>query len=296
MSNNNVNNEPLPSNDSISNGRPPDDDESDSDDEYGSEFVESIRSSTGLEIGCRVTWPHANNAGAISLNLSTCLPETAMAPLFDGTQWAGTRVWRAAVVALQYLLQQNVVVLNNSKSTLLELGCGLGVPGMILTAATGCRTVLTDKDDLVPQLRANLETNFDHDNHHHPTTRMIQAQPLDWSSDGVAELRRATGIHHFDVVLNCDCIFEPLYGTSWKMLLQCQEELLRTSTTSGTFCLTSCERRRLDGIEKYLAAAAASPWIDRVERVPVDFEHPQEVELYRLYGVVEPYVDNNGKK
>jgi len=105
------------------------DDGGDSDDERYESFFESIRSETGLEIGIKVTWPGVEPA----IELSTCLDEQEIAPMFHGTQWAGTRVWRAAVVALQYLQQSSSVTgINISEdSTVLELGCGLGVPGTL---------------------------------------------------------------------------------------------------------------------------------------------------------------------
>ena len=309
----------------------------DDDDEYYADRFESVRTPTGLEIGLRVTWPLEDNNNpssttnsdgggpaselspppktVVRLNLSTCLPETALAPLFDGTQWAGTRVWPAAVVALQYLLSlpNHTHHNNNNNKTLLELGCGLGVPGMIWHAATlGSTVILTDKDELMPQLRANLVTNFSTSTHSSGAGH-IAAHSLDWSVAGIHELLRncaaAAGsdcgttssstrsdgsttdtndgeqLSSFDIVLNCDCIFEPLYGDSWKQLLACQQELLRINP--HTLMLTSVERRHADGIDQYLDAAArrqnSCSSIDRVERVHVPHA-PRQVELYRLYG------------
>ena len=56
-------------------------DDDDDDDEYPHLF-QSVRSSTGLEIGVRVTWP-----GVKPIELSTCLPSEEIAPMFHGTQW-----------------------------------------------------------------------------------------------------------------------------------------------------------------------------------------------------------------
>lgn len=261
----------------------------DDDDSYCGRYCESIRSSTGLEIGCRVTWPGIDNA---QLELSTCLPATSLAPMFDGSAWAGTRLWRAAVVALQYLLQDDddddendaasSRIRLDASSTLLELGCGLGVPGMLLHQRTGCRTVLTDKDELAPQLQSNLEANNLTNTTDSSSSSSITAHGLDWSTEGVRELLETTGLSDgFDVVLNCDCIYEPLYGESWKMLLACQVELLRCNP--HTIFLTSCERRRVDGVDKYLVAAAKHGSLV-VEKVIPSFDYPKEIELYRMYG------------
>ena len=321
-------------------------DEDDGDGDYP-EFFQSIRSSTGLEIGVQVTWPwpdwlphsqfFANDSQTaepsndpnesdlatsmsrpkrcnIVLELSTCLPESSMAPMFAGTEWAGTRVWRASVVTLQYMLQrQHVASLAAAaadptatadhsdhrrlhlgpETTILELGCGLGVPGMILQAILGCRVTLTDMDTLIESLQSNLV----HNRHEFTDFNKIQGRALDWwdvensgtgSSCTLDQLIQESGgtdnedlrTAGFDVVLNCDSIFEPLYGTSWHALLQCQTALLKRNPY--TFMLISVERRRNDGIEKYLDAASmhmmfsvirelrVSPWLVLMnDRYPV---------------------------
>jgi Lysine methyltransferase len=306
----------------------------DSDDEY-SEIFESIKTKTGLEIGCNVKWPfqgggqrshtscHDDKDAACTemmyheLSLSTRLPQECIAPMFDGTQWAGTRVWRAAVVALQYLLGWNddddddtgAAAVRRSveqeeeeedrpppritrNTTVLELGCGLGVPGLILHAHFGCSTILTDKDDLVEQLRENIRTNFP--NNDNDSKGMIQAQPLDWSVSGVESLLSQVQWPYFDIVLNCDCIYEPLYGQSWRLLLAVQEELLRRN--SCTVVLTCCERRRADGVDGYLEAAQSSRHIARVQRIALPFAHSSNIELYRLHGVREDISEKSTNK
>lgn len=244
------------------------------DDERYDAYFQSVRSPTGLEIAVKVTWPgFMEQEPPIELELSTCLPEDEIAPMFSGTQWAGTRVWRAAVVALQYLQKSSHI---QSDSTVLELGCGLGVPGILLHKLFDCSVVLTDMDMLVSQLRENLASNG-------LTNDRLQAQPLDWSVKGLEELFEASKIKKFDIVLNCDCIFEPLYGDSWKMLLKVQEALLKANPE--TYMLTSCERRNFDGIDLYLQGLEDSSVVSKVEKLSPDFEYPHEVELYRIYGV-----------
>jgi len=242
----------------------------DEDDPY-SQYFRSVRTETGLEIGLQVTWPSLP-----AIRLSTCLPSSELAPMFHGTQWAGTRVWRAAIVALEYLLEQHDFP---AKTRLVELGCGLGVPGMVLALQKDFHVTLTDMGALVAQLQDNLTRNecFQSKN--------IAAEALDWSGHGVQHLcRDGTS---FDIVLNCDCIYEPLYGTSWKQLLECQEEFLRIRP--DTYMLTSVERRKADGADLYLQAMRASPHVQRVEKIEYS-KCPVEIELYRAYGksVKEP--------
>lgn len=265
--------------------------EDESDDEYYAEWFESIRSKTGLETGILVKWPNVRE-----LSLSTTLNETEIAPIFNGTQWAGTQVWRAAVVAIQYLMLMREGTERNADETIeatrnmpcvgpdtyiLELGCGLGLPGMIIHEITNCSVVLTDMNSLVEQLKTNLDANFPLQS----ASRKIAAHALDWSKDGVQSLLDACPEHHngkgFDIVLNCDCIFEPLYGKeAWQSLVSCQEALLQHNP--HTMLITSLERRRADGIENYLAAMEQVA--QHVERVPMPFDHAPQIEVYRAYG------------
>lgn len=242
------------------------------------DYVQSIRSRTGLEIGLRVNWPNLE-----PFELTTKLTETAMAPLFHGTQWAGTRLWQAAVVGLQYLLSEEAPIDWNATTKVVELGCGLGVPGMILAMARKCQVVLTDQDDLLSQLQTNRKTLLEAS-----PDLSLEVAALDWSAKEVEALMQHHGT--FDVVLNCDCIFEPLYEDSWKRLAECQEAFFKKSST--TFMLTVVERRSFDGIEKYLERMASSAMVEKVEKISLLFDAPPEVELYRIYGSNKRCSDN----
>jgi hypothetical protein len=236
-------------------------------------------------IGIKVTWPHVP-----PFDLSTCLSHEEMAPMFHGTQWAGTRIWRAAVVATEYLILQRQKQPQQRPTTLLELGCGLGLPGILLGMLLKYHVVLNDKDLLVDQIQNKIDHLPPLINARHSS---IRADRLDWSVQGVHNLLRVridnNDRHHhdssgFDIVLNCDCIYEPLYGESWRMLLECQQELLRLKP--DTYMLTAVERRRLDGVDTYLQCLKDSPVVDRIEQVVVPFDHPAEVEQYRIYGTM----------
>ena len=186
-------------------------------------------------------------------------------------------------MALQYLLSihdSDGGISISRDSRILELGCGLGVTGMLLHALYDCRVVLTDMPDLIETLQANLTKNFGPPN----SNTRITARALDWSAVGVQQLLQQqaqveSGFQHFDVVLNCDCIFEPLYGESWKKLVECQVSLLQANPS--TYMLTSVERRKYDGIDHYLEALQLAGV--RTESIQPSFEYPRQVELYRLY-------------
>lgn len=187
-------------------------------------------------------------------------------------------MWKAAIVALQYLLDDRGPLkkrLNGTrKFTCLELGCGLGVPGMLLHRFfPESRIVLTDCDSLLTQLQHNLSQNFASD------SQNLTAAALDWSNEeDLTRLMNECQLDSFDVVLNCDCIYEPLYGESWKDLLKVQIALLQRKPDA--LVLTSLERRKFDGAVHYLDALAEHPMVAKVDLVHQD----DPVEIYRIYG------------
>eukprot|EP00531_Pseudo-nitzschia_arenysensis_P019231 CAMPEP_0116123158 /NCGR_PEP_ID=MMETSP0329-20121206/4599_1 /TAXON_ID=697910 /ORGANISM="Pseudo-nitzschia arenysensis, Strain B593" /LENGTH=325 /DNA_ID=CAMNT_0003617055 /DNA_START=91 /DNA_END=1068 /DNA_ORIENTATION=- len=222
-----------------------------------------------------------------TLSLSTVLQEGSIAPLFDGTQWAGTRVWKAAVVGLEYILRQ---MGQDNLGALLELGCGLGVPGMVwkqvlsMQGPGSPRVVLTDRDSLITQLQANVEANF-------PGDSSIEAMPLDWSAEGITSLLRDETETHgtiFDVCLNCDCVYEPLYGReAWESLVDVLSEVAQTSPS--TLLVTALERRNGDNVEGFLAKLEASGTVETpIRRVVRHDEDPHHViEIYVTKGSIQ---------
>ena len=58
-------------------------------------------------------------------------------------------------------MMENTRTSSATSTSLLELGCGLGVPGMILHLL-GCDVVLTDQEDILSQLEKNVSSNFHH--------------------------------------------------------------------------------------------------------------------------------------
>ena len=161
---------------------------------------------------------------------------------------------------------------------LLELGAGLAVPGMIYHLMGG-DVVVTDQADILSQLEANVEGNFpspEEDCSAKCSKARIRARALSWSRDGVvgllSELDMPTG---FDVVLNCDCVYEPLYGKSWVLLNDVIDELLRVNPR--TVVVSSMERRTADGIDDFLAqmrgmehvADVKMAWRDEKRRIEI---------------------------
>ena len=60
--------------------------------------------------------------------------------------------------------------------------------------------------EVVDLIRYNIE--------HHFQGEGLEAAELDWY-----DTKAVDALGTFDVLVSCDCIYEPLYGESWKALL-----------------------------------------------------------------------------
>eukprot|EP00956_Cyclotella_meneghiniana_P007384 scaffold10076_cov69-Cyclotella_meneghiniana.AAC.1 len=282
------------------------------------EFIsfESIRDpSTNLEHCICLSWPgiydesyasstdgdsiksHINVSKELRrIKLTTLLEEDDIAPIFDGSRWAGTRLWNAAVRGIQYItghLESKPAFLEhvspdpNQRVTMLELGCGLGVPGMIYHLLGG-NVVLTDQANILGQLEKNVGNNFPESLSSESTfcrdAHSIRAMPLSWSKEGISELLDQLNLSEigFDIVLNCDCVFEPLYGKSWMPLNETINELLRINPQCVV--ITSVERRRGDNIDSFLEMMRGMEFVGHVEQVWKDDER-KPVEIYVTRGI-----------
>jgi predicted nicotinamide N-methyase len=266
----------------------------------------SVRNADMLEEAILVEWKGTRQMRTISgtsphtgkqIFVSTLLEPDDMAPLFSGAEWAGTRVWDAAVECIQYLYDQ--LALADSRThksgmcndrdeeaeptlleglSVLELGCGLGIPGMVSFMGMKAKhVVLTDQEQILKQMTQNVESNFIRGE---SPGRIIEARALHWSKVNVQRLLDDVGLsgQGFDYVLNCDCVYEPLYGNSWKALVECIDELLRIKP--GTIVISSCERRNQDGVDRFVQAMEQSKHVKAVARVLVK----GPVEIYETSG------------
>ena len=220
--------------------------------------------------------------------LSTMLEEDDIAPIFDGSRWAGTRLWGAAIRGIQYItghldpkpdFMEHLSSNPGKRISMLELGCGLGVPGMVYHLLGG-NVVLTDQANILSQLEKNVRQNFPLQQDDHT----IKAMPLSWSKDGISELleklnRSDVG---FDVVLNCDCVFEPLYGKSWILLNETINKLLRVNPLCVV--VTSVERRQGDEIDSFLEQMKGMEYVKDVEKVWEE-EKDKHIQIYVTRGV-----------
>ena len=261
---------------------------------------QSVRDDNGLERGISFVWPSDPNARKITL--STLLEPGDLAPLFAGAQWAGTRVWHAAIHGMYYMERQYSKDATNGAS-LLELGCGLGLPGMVWHMLGG-NAVLSDQESIMSQLHGNLESSFADttcrlsipvaadavgDNANKAMAgggsrpSRISALPLSWSREGVRRLLTSSGYPNgFDYVLNCDCVYEPLYGkSSWELLVDVIDELLCINPSCTV--VSSVERRRADGIDSFVEHMKSCDHVGSVEKVLHDDR--LKLEIYVTTGI-----------
>jgi len=234
--------------------------------------INSVRNSDKLEIGLRVKVKVLKeNGGGSQLDVSTLLTPDDLAPIFSGAEWAGTRLWYAAIVTINFIYTNYVktgFIDNLSHSSLIELGCGLGVPGLVAKAFGVDKVVLTDQESLLSLTKKNVAVNF-------PDGEVV-ARQLDWSREGIKEIIRGEG--KFDLAVVTDCVYEPLYGKSWELLVEVCDELLKENP--DLVCLHSMERRNGDGIDSFLRALAALDSVVKVEKVYSE----DVIEIYLVYG------------
>ena len=189
--------------------------------------------------------------GVAPLNLDLKLSPDDLEPVFSGAAWAGTVLWRAAAVLVdRAFLGADAVQIKGR--TCIELGCGLGVPGMACARLGAKNVALTEQQSLVDLLTRNVAANF-------APGEDIRAVSFPWSRAGAEALKNdfCDG-GCFDVIVCCDCVYVPLYGDSWKALLEAIDALAGPATD----VLISLERRHVkdgdDGVDPFLEGMRAN--------------------------------------
>eukprot|EP00392_Amoebophrya_sp_AT5.2_P001560 g1562.t1 len=207
--------------------------------------------------------------------------------------YAASRVWPSALALADAMTVRGVLDGVHESETrnvavLLELGCGLGVTGMVMARSGSYDlTVLTDLPEVVgekeDQLADNVLRNFgrgnDEDNWREwAKPGNIVAMPFDWNSDKDLEAVFERIIHKvadhtprrrnlgLDLRIVCaDCIHKPLYGEGCvdlllKTLRKAAEVELRKDindiTTVAVEALVACEHRSPnDGVAEFCERA-----------------------------------------
>lgn len=159
----------------------------------------------------------------------------------------------------------------------------------------GNDVVLTDQESILAQMVENARSNFgksfvDTTGNRDETSDAfagkhgkIYVQPLSWSRNGFHHLLKSTGYQNgFDIVLNCDCVYEPLYGKSWELLAEVIDECLKVNPKC--IIVTSVERRNGDGIDLFTSKMEELDNVSLVEKVLND--DSRDLELYITRGTI----------
>jgi hypothetical protein len=136
---------------------------------------------------------------------------------------------------------------------------------MAVRIAGAKHVVITEQDDLLELMHRNISNNIaplKMQNTSSDAFDGIFARELSWGVNQSYEYFKKYPSEKFDLVLSCDCIYEPLYGESWRLLAQTMEiictESEKRSTIDGIIqnkCLVimAVERRNQDGVDHFLS-------------------------------------------
>lgn len=157
--------------------------------------------------------------------------------------------WGPALALVDELLDQHRPELTTG-ARVVELGCGLGLPGMVC-AALGADVLLTDQASEAESLELadlNIRSNFMGPARRPPGPNSGRAsvRAFTWGEESTQELIDEEG--DFDLVICADCVYQPLYGKSWLQLGASFEALCGPDTK----ILFTLQRRPHDGVDEFL--------------------------------------------
>ena len=185
----------------------------------------------------------------------------------EGTN-TGFLLWDSAVHMSEYLVQHRGFIQGKN---VLELGCGLGLPGFVCALLGASKVGLTDRPLVAKLCAKGISLNG-------LSRDRVFAEALEWRDGDVKELKQRQFHNQLDVIIACDCVFAPLFGDSF-LLLNMLEALTADSPPSPTLVLLGIERRLNDGVDDFFVAARKS--FD----VTVRWAHtgdPRRVAIYEL--------------
>ena len=153
----------------------------------------------------------------------------------------------------------------------LELGSGVGFPSTV-AAYLGAKTVvMTEQPPLDELLKKNAATNLSSK----LEAGILQVHCLDWNTSR-EDMHESLQSLEPDIILISDCVYEPLYGTSYIALA----ETINRFASSTTVVLNSLERRNADGVDEFFEYAKSLGISNELVRKAYDEEEDAELELY----------------
>ena len=204
------------------------------------------------------------------MSLDLTLGESQIEPMFSGGAWAGSVIWSAALLLCDWLAAEPASLVEGK--VVVELGAGIGVPGMTAAAFGARKVLLTDQSPLADGLGRNVAANTDVLG----GEGTVLCAELDW-----AEPQMPAGFEDgVDLILVSDCVYEGLYGRdAWVQLAH----VLSTLCVAGrTVVLNSLERRNVDGVDEFLALCAELGVEHELVKKCTGTEH-EDLELYRMF-------------
>jgi predicted nicotinamide N-methyase len=144
--------------------------------------------------------------------LGLCDPEAdnPAAPVWADGSWTGTLLWDSAAHVCELMLAQPCWRARLRGASCLELGCGLGLPGMVASLLGAAPVLLTDRLQVAEMAEAGCRAN---------SLKGARGVEFDWDEAAARQLVA----DHFggrapSLILACDCIFEPLFGEAHLLL------------------------------------------------------------------------------
>lgn len=179
-------------------------------------------------------------------------PQSLTFPLQVGD--VGCVVWDAALVLAYYIQTSQANAEFISNRSILELGSGTGIVGMVSAACGAKHVVLTDLPELIPLLNHNIEANQNWLCKKIPnnlgTQCSVVACPYKWGENDVTKLPRKNLLdensHNFSSILVADCVY---YEEAVKPLASTINHLIR-SGSENVSVLCSYEDREIGDKDK----------------------------------------------
>eukprot|EP00747_Dinoflagellata_sp_TGD_P063919 gnl/TRDRNA2_/TRDRNA2_153660_c0_seq1.p1 gnl/TRDRNA2_/TRDRNA2_153660_c0~~gnl/TRDRNA2_/TRDRNA2_153660_c0_seq1.p1 ORF type:complete len:212 (-),score=44.88 gnl/TRDRNA2_/TRDRNA2_153660_c0_seq1:44-619(-) len=122
----------------------------------------------------------------------------------------------------------------------------------MVCAALGACVVLTDVPEMIELLDKNIAANFAGEGDFAGLdSGTARSAGLSWDAAAAEALVTKEG-SPFELVLCCDCVYEPLYGESWRSLVETVEALCRGPETTALVSLQRRGSEGIDGVDRFL--------------------------------------------
>jgi len=170
--------------------------------------------------------------------------------IYEHGTWTGTLLWDSAVHTAEWLLASAEWAAWLPGKSVLELGSGLGLPGLVCHALGASPVLLTDRPAIADLVEEGLKHNGLSASAA-AATAGVRTCSFEWDEEGAAHvLAEQLGGRKPDVIIAADCIFSPLFGDTF-LLLRMLDLLAGPHTTA----LVSLERRSGDGGPRFFECA-----------------------------------------